>query len=218
MYNDITPETRQYLRTIILGIVEGDSIVKVYQVKNALFNKATTVNETTIICCIIVERYLMHSKRTYIDNFKIPQERDNIIIPVLETILTGKKLYLEEANSEDVGSHKSWKLRRKREEESYEERQNRLRKDKEMKHFSRESSDEREIHRSRERSRYEKATNRRKNSIYLKGRQTDDDLKEHRLNPMETICIHCGALHFSEEATARSNNSFNDCCRSVIYL
>jgi hypothetical protein len=241
-YNDITPETRQHLRTVVKGIVDGESVVRVYQVKSALFNKATNINEATIICSIIVERYLMHSKRTYIDNFNVHQEKENIVARVLQTILTGEELYLEEANS-GKGSQKSWELRRMREEQSNEERDVRLRIDKEKKHFSREeeSDDERddririererrrlsreeesvegnELRRFSERVQYKQAYHKKRNSIYLQGREVDDDLTEHRLNPMDIVCNHCGALHFPEEATARNKNSFNDCCRSAILI
>jgi hypothetical protein len=214
LYNAITPATRQYLRTITLSIVDDDTIVKVYQVKNALFNKATTIDETTILCCIIVERYLMHSKRTYIDNFNIHQERD-IITQVLKTILTGEKLYLDETNFEEVGSHKSWELRRKRAEESNEERENRLKRDNERKHFSLEEEEdsEKEMRLSSRRNSYQNACESKRSSIYLQGRQTDDNLQEHCLNSMDVECVNCGALHFLEEATQRTKNSFNDCCR-----
>jgi hypothetical protein len=218
-YNDITPETRKHLRTVVQGIVESDSIVKVYQTKSALFNKATTTNEATIICCIIVQRFLIHSKRTYIENFNIQKERDEIITKVLATILTGKKLNLEDFNSNEQGSYKSWHSHRIREEETIEERENRLRIDKEQKRFSRqiESDDEIEMRQSSDRIRYKQTCERRKNTVYLQGRQTDDDVSEHRLNSLDITCIHCGALHFPEEATTRNTNSFNDCCRSKYY-
>jgi hypothetical protein len=214
-YNNITPETRQHLRTVVRGIVDGDSIVKVYQTKTSLFNKATSTNEATIICCIILERYLMHSKRTYIDNFNIHQETDKIVTRILESIITGEKIYLEEGNSNEEGSYISYQMRRMREEESNDEREERLRKEKENRRFSREeeSSDERDIRNSSKRIAYRQALNRRRNSIYLQGRYIDDDMPQHRLNKMDTLCIHCGALHFIEEATQRSKNSFNDCCR-----
>jgi hypothetical protein len=241
LYNDITPETRQHLRTLVQGIVDGDTIVKVYQTKTSLFNKATTINETTIICCIIVERFLMHAKRTYIENFNIHQGRDDIITRILESIITGEKIYLEEENSNEEGSYISYQVRRmrkseatdvreerlrklreqnrfSREEESDDEREERLRKDKENKRLSleEESTEERNIRNSSRRIAYQQALNRKRNSIYLQGRYIDDNLPQHRLNEMDTICIHCGALHFIEEATARSKDSFNDCCRFVI--
>jgi hypothetical protein len=242
-YNDITAETRQHLRTIVQGIVDNDSIVRVYQVKSALFNQATKINEATIICSIIVERYLMHSKRTYIDNFNLHQERDNIVARVIQTILTGEELNSEKLKFNEKGSHRSWELRRIREEQSNEERDVRLRIDKEKKRFSRgeeidDETDERiRIERERwrltrdeenmeaneilnfsRRIRYKQAHHRRRSLIYLQGRETDDDLSEHRLNPMDIVCNHCGALHFPEEATARNKNSFNDCCRSAIFI
>jgi hypothetical protein len=286
-YNDITPETRQHLRTVVRGIVDENSIVKVYQTKTSLFNKATSINEATIICCIIAERYLMHSKRTYIDNFNIHQETDNIVKRILESIITGEKLYLDEEISNEEGSYINYQMCRLRESEANDAREERLRKekekrrlsreeeiddvrevrlrkDKENKRFSREeesddvreerlrnkrekirfdreeeidddreerlrkdrenkrlsleeeSTEERDIRNSSRRMAYRQALNRRRNSIYLQGRYIDDDMPQHRLNEMDTICIHCGALHFIEEATARSKNSFNDCCRFVI--
>jgi hypothetical protein len=220
-YNDITPETRQHLRTVVQSIVEGDTIVRVRQVKSALFNKATTLNEAKIICCVIVERYLMHSKQTYIDDINLIEQRDNIVTNVLKTIITGVNIYTN-LNEQlyDEGSYKSWQMRRIRDEESTEKRENRLRLNKERTHFSQqeESDEEKEIRLSARRTRYQKAYEKRRNSIYLQGRQTDDDLKEHRLNPMDTVCTHCGALHFYEEVTERSKNSFNDCCRSAIFI
>jgi hypothetical protein len=260
-YNGITLETRQHLRTVVQGIVDGDSIVKVYQTKSSLFNKATTINEATIICCIIVERYFMHSKRTYIDNFNIHHERDEIVTRILESIITGEKIYLEEENSNAEGSYISYQVRRMREseatdvkeerlrkkrektrfereeesddereerlsnekekrrstraEESDDEREERLRNEKEKRRFTRaeESDEERDNRNLSKRIAYRQALNRKRNAIYLQGRYIDDDMPQHRLNKMETICIHCGALHFIEEATTRSKNSFNDCCR-----
>jgi hypothetical protein len=207
LYNDITSATRQYLRTLIQGLVDDDSIVKVYQTKHILFNKATTNNEATIICCIIAERFLMHSKRTYIDNFNINQERDNVVTRVLETIITGKK-YPVEGTSDAEGSYKSYQMRRMREEESIEECAERLRSENVKRRFSRqkETDDEKDIRRFSDRIRYQTSTDRRRNTIYLQGRQTNDDLPDHRLNPMDTVCTHCGALHFYEEATSKSKN------------
>jgi hypothetical protein len=148
---------------------------------------------------------------------------------------------LEEENSNEEGSYISYQVRRmrkseatdvreerlrklreqnrfSREEESDDEREERLRKDKENKRLSleEESTEERNIRNSSRRIAYQQALNRKRNSIYLQGRYIDDNMPQHRLNEMDTICIHCGALHFIEEATARSKDSFNDCCRFVI--
>jgi hypothetical protein len=228
LYNPIDITIRQQLRSVVSELLKYSTLIRVYQVKFPLFNKAATTDMTSLHCCVIAKLHLFNNRKTYIENISINNER-KFIENVLTSIFTGENPFaiegMQQVELSEYESYKSWEVRRARLNETEEETEERRRTERERRRYFRENqteeegneqrSDEREGRRNTVLRTYHKHRSQARNSTCLLARKFEDNAPIHKLNEMNVECSNCKALHFPEEATRRSKNSFNDCCRYV---